>query len=128
MPQQLNIAGNIPPVLQKGMEPYIPQDLKDILPKISPDPEVWFNGQLISYILRPNEKFSRQFQNFKNSPFSAAFHIRRNDKIKEAPFYNTQGIYMKIGYRMTKMFLQFLHFHFENAEKRAGKFKLIYIF
>ena len=97
MPQQLNIAGNIPPDLQKGMDPYIPQDLVDILPKITPDPEVWFNGQLISYILRPNEKFSRQFQNFKNSPFSAAFHIRRNDKIKEAPFYNTQGIYMKIG-------------------------------
>ena len=72
------------------MDPYIPQDLIDILPKLSPDPEVWFNGQLISYILRPNEKFSRQFQKFKKSPFSAAFHIRRNDKIKEAPFYNTQ--------------------------------------
>ena len=128
MPQQLNIAGNIPPDLQKGMEPYVPQDLVDILPKITPDPEVWFNGQLISYILRPNEKFSRQFQNFKNSPFSAAFHIRRNDKIKEAPFYNTQGIYMKIGYRMTKNVLKFPLFHLENKEIKSGKIQTNILF
>ena len=37
----------------KGLPPYLPQDLVERLTWQVPDPEYWFTGQFVSYILRP---------------------------------------------------------------------------
>ena len=39
----------------KGMPPYLPRDLIERLQWIVPDPEYWFTGQFVSYILRPTK-------------------------------------------------------------------------
>ena len=72
------------------MSPYIPEDLMDILPLITPDPETWFDGQFIAYVFRPNDDFLPQFHAYHNLNYNAAIHIRRNDKIKEAYFYDIE--------------------------------------
>ena len=37
----------------KGMLPYLPNDLVHRIHWVTPDPENWFLGQFVSYILRP---------------------------------------------------------------------------
>ena len=47
--------------------PTMPADIIDIIKLISPDPEAWFVGQFIAYLLRPNEDFAQQIQAWETS-------------------------------------------------------------
>ena len=85
----------IPLKLQKGQSPYLPKDLIDVLPLITPDPETWFDGQFIAYALRPNSAYKDQFELKQNSSYQASVHVRRSDKIKEVYFTDISD-YVKV--------------------------------
>ena len=54
MSQQVNNMKLAPEDLE-SFPPYLPKELNKRLQLVSPDPEYWFNGQFIAYLLRPNE-------------------------------------------------------------------------
>ncbi len=61
----------------------------DRIVRLSPDPPVWFLGQFVRFILRPNNKFLQDLDRMPNGGY-AAIHVRRTDKIKENPYIDTQ--------------------------------------
>jgi glycoprotein 6-alpha-L-fucosyltransferase len=73
--------------LRQVFPPFLPSDLADRIIRLSADPIVWFVGQFVSYILRPNSRFSKQLDQLPmDHPGGAAMHVRRTDKDSEAEF------------------------------------------
>lgn len=79
MHQFSNYKGHYPAM--RGLPPFLPQDLIDRIHWITPDPEKWFTGQFVSYLLRLKD------ERLKSSK-KLAIHVRRGDKIQEAYFYD----------------------------------------
>ncbi len=73
---------NILKELKENMLPSIPGDLIQDLELASPDPLTWYKGQLIAYILRPNNKLQSIIQELIQNPAPAAVHVRRGDKVR----------------------------------------------
>ena len=66
-----------------GLPPFLPHDLASRLHWLTPDPEYWFTGQFVAYLLRPKQELNLDFKNL-------AVHVRRGDKIQEAYFYDVE--------------------------------------
>ncbi|XP_060578059.1 alpha-(1,6)-fucosyltransferase-like [Ruditapes philippinarum] len=80
------------------LERSIPENIRKRVLRFHPDPQLWWAGQMISYILRPTIRLnnliteSRVSLGFKK--VIVGLHIRRTDKLKEAYYYNVTE-YMK---------------------------------
>ncbi len=61
---------------------YLPAEIADDLSLVSPDPNAWYLGQFIKFILRPNEVFAKEAAAIQNNSAKAAIHVRRTDKLK----------------------------------------------
>ena len=42
--------------------PTMPADIIDIIKLITPDPEAWFVGQFMAYLLRPTDEFAQELE------------------------------------------------------------------
>ena len=55
--------------------PTLPSDIIDIIRLITPDPEAWFVGQFTYFLLRPNEEFGNEIENWRKQNFQYAAGI-----------------------------------------------------
>ncbi len=66
--------------------PYLPSDLIDKISWLTPDPENWYLGQFVAYLLRPSKELLQLYPRLQMGPSdftNFALHIRRGDKIQE---------------------------------------------
>jgi hypothetical protein len=64
---------------------YVPKELEPEIKKFHSDPPVWFLGQIMNFILRPNEVVKAYIQKMKSdlgfNHLIVGMHVRRTDKI-----------------------------------------------
>ncbi|CAF4639603.1 unnamed protein product, partial [Rotaria sp. Silwood2] len=77
----------------------IPEDISDRLIRLHGNPFVWFTGQLLKYLLRPQpwlaEFMKKKYEAIKfKTPF-VGIHIRRTDKLDVEAKYHDLSEYMK---------------------------------
>ncbi len=82
-------------VSQQHMPPTVPESIVHELETVSPDPAVWFSGQLLYYILRPNQKWAAKIDQLRDESLPAAIHVRRSDKKIEVPYAET-SLYLEV--------------------------------
>ncbi|XP_050719698.1 alpha-(1,6)-fucosyltransferase-like isoform X2 [Eriocheir sinensis] len=76
----------------------VPSDIASRLAKFHENPSVWWVGQFIAYLFRPQPKLKRMYErvikelNFTNP--IVGIHVRRTDKNLEASYYSLEK-YMK---------------------------------
>ncbi|XP_044727696.1 alpha-(1,6)-fucosyltransferase [Chrysoperla carnea] len=90
----LSIIDNLIPT-PEYVPPAIPEDISARLIRLHGDPIVWWVGQMLKYLLRPQQSLAEKLQqatrnlNFK-SPI-VGIHVRRTDKIgTEAAFHSIE--------------------------------------
>jgi glycoprotein 6-alpha-L-fucosyltransferase len=69
------------------MPPAVPKEFADKLFTFHSNPFLWFVGQFLSYMMRPNEKLQQYIEKKKKdlklpSPY-VSIQVRRTDKVKE---------------------------------------------
>ncbi|CAF1313430.1 unnamed protein product, partial [Didymodactylos carnosus] len=81
------------------LPPAIPKDLSDRLIKLNGNPFVWFTGQILKYLLRPQPWLSKLIESKHvqmefGSPI-VGIHVRRTDKVGTEADYHEISEYMK---------------------------------
>lgn len=76
----------------------IPEDLSSKLIQFHGDPSVWWLGQVVSYLTRPQSWLEKSLKDFENAiGFShpiAGIHIRRTDKVGSEAAFHSVSEYM----------------------------------
>lgn len=78
-----------------SMYPYLPSELIDLITWISPDPEAWFVGQFIKYLLRPKPWLQKELNVLNQLHPGLAIQVRRQDKYREISFVEV-GKYVEV--------------------------------
>ncbi|XP_060577595.1 alpha-(1,6)-fucosyltransferase-like [Ruditapes philippinarum] len=104
------------------LERAIPDDISKTIRRFHSDPQLWWAGQIASYILRPSERLRQYIAEKKKTlgftDVIVGLQIRRTDKLSEANYYNLTE-YMKAADNWFD--------NYENKTGTTGKKRTIFI-